>query len=415
MFSLQEEIKEWLVAGSDAKTARIIDKILSFAIGCEAEEIIFEPTEGGLAVNLSADRSLKSSFLIPKGLAEPFIGVLKKISGLNNDQLSRGIGKKDCFGSKVIFSFATHNTKEGEKIVVELKKEKFQLLDPGRLGLPPASLASVKKRLDKRKGLILVAGNNDSGRTTTLYSLLNYLNRPEFNLATLEGEISFNIPGVNQSRVDQRRGFDHRSALHHLRRQDADVIMVGEIGDRETALGVVDLAHAGHLVLAGISAANIDSVFDRLKDWGIDMPFFASAASLIIVQRLADRNCPFCLSERKPTIETWRRLKGKIDFKTLPSRLKKDRIIPAKINQAEKLKFYKSKGCPRCGGTGHAGKIGIFEVLEIDKEAGDIIRSGHFCLLRERIVKQGNYLLAEDYFAKAAAGLVVIEKLSAAI
>jgi type II secretory ATPase GspE/PulE/Tfp pilus assembly ATPase PilB-like protein len=412
MRSYKEKIKEQLSISDDIRAIRVIDKIFNFAIGCEAEEIYFEPRDKNLAVNFLVQGELKNTLLLPKKAEPAVIAAIKEMAGINYpaDNSPRGGNfKKDHLGCKIIFSLNIHPTEEGEKIIVNLKKEKLELLGLGRLGFSGKILAQVKRKLSARKGLIAVVGDQNSGCTATLYNFINFLNCPELNIATVEKNVACDLPEINQSRLDPRVGFNSGTAVNALRRQDADVVMIEEIDDRETAEAAFHLASAGHFVIAGINGADLATTLDFLQELGISLSLFSANVKMLITQRLVDKNCPHCLKRQKIGRENLLRLEKKLSLKKLLFRLKRDKIISEKITRPEDLVFYRSRGCSRCQERGSSGRIGIFEVLEITPEVKNLIKTGHFSAIRNEVKKQGSYSLAEDALIKALNGLVSFE------
>jgi type II secretory ATPase GspE/PulE/Tfp pilus assembly ATPase PilB-like protein len=413
MNALKEKIKEQLALSGDTRIIRIIDKIFNFAIGCEAEEIYFEPRAQDLAVIFQAAGEVKNTLVLPKRVEEAVLGGVKAMAGLNYPSANlapAGKFKKSFAGYKIIFSLAVRPSRSGEKVIVNLHKEKFDLLGLGQLGFSGQNLKRIKKVLDSRRGLVAVIGDLNSGQTSTLYSFISYLKRPDLNIATVEQEIARHLPQVNQSLINPRVGFGSGAATNALRRQDVDVVMISEINDRETAEAALQLAAAGHFVLTGILSQDVVSSLNFLNDLAVPLSSLAANTKLAVTQRLVDKNCPFCLKPQKISHNSWRRLDEKLFLSKLLPRLKRDKIISAKISRPEDFIFYQSSGCPRCQDRGVAGRIGIFEILEITPEVKALIKSGHFSSVREEVKKQGGYSLAEDAFIKALGGLISLEE-----
>jgi type II secretory ATPase GspE/PulE/Tfp pilus assembly ATPase PilB-like protein len=408
---LKEKLKEQLALDLDAKTIRVIDKLLNYAVGIEATEICFESEAAKLAVIFCADGEVKNKISLPKKIEAVLINGLKEIAGVNRLDSAAGKFKKDYQGYKIIFSLNARPTAVGERITIDISRENFELLGIGRLGLTGKNLAIVKNNLAKRKGLVLVIGGFNSGRTTTLYSFLNYLNKAELNLATVESDISYDLPEINQSRLDPISGYDSRQAMNSLRRQDIDAAMIGEIVDRATAETAMRLAQAGHLILAGFYGQDFCSALSFFRDLEIAPSLFLDSIKLAVTERLVDKNCPHCLSRQRLGQDSFRQLEEKLSLKKLFPKLKADKIISEKFSQPEDLSFYKSSGCPRCKNSGVAGKIGIFEVLEIDSDVKKIISTGHFSLVHGETEKQGRYTLIQDALSKALSGVISIEKI----
>jgi type II secretory ATPase GspE/PulE/Tfp pilus assembly ATPase PilB-like protein len=186
--------------------------------------------------------------------------------------------------------------------------------------------------------------------------------------------------------------------------------MIGEIIDKETAAAAANLARVGRFVLAGLQAHNLPAALSFFQDLGVASSLFSESASLAITQRLAARNCPHCLKQQRIGRDSLKKLSEKIALKKLLPLLKRDKIISEKINKPEDLIFYKSSGCQRCHNSGVAGKIGIFEVLEITPAVKNIIKTGHFSALRQETEKQGGHTLAEDALIKSLTGLIPIDE-----
>ena len=413
MLSLKHKTKEQLAISSDVRVLRAIDKIFNFAIGVEADEIHFEPRANDLAVNFLAQGELLDVLVLPKKLEAAAISAIKEMAGLNYpaDNAPRiGRFKQDHLGYKIVFSLNIHATATGDKVIVSLRKSRFELRGLGRLGFSGKSLAQVKKVLAGRKGLVAVIGNHDSGTTATLYSFLNSLKHPELNIATVEREVAFDLPEINQCRLDPAAGLDSRAALKAIRRQDADIVMISETDDRETAEAAFQLAQAGHFVLLGVASRDLAAALQLWQDLGVPPAIFSAKAKLAITERLVKKNCPHCLTPRKIDQSSLRRLEKYLPLKKLLARLKEDKIISKKVSRPEDLVFYKSRGCARCRQRGSAGWIGLFEVLAITPEVKSLIKSGHLSALGSELEKQGSYSLAEDALIKALGGLISLDE-----
>lgn len=413
MLSIKEKIKEHLSFSADIKAVRIIDKLLNYAIRAEAAEIIFEPEEEKLLVVFRLNSGAEKIFSVPKRIEKELLGGLKEmagVSGKDNSFSGNGTFKKDYPGFKIIFSLTVHPTSNGEKITIDLHKEKFEMLKISRLGFNAPALAAIEKNFREKHGLVLVIGGYDSGRTTTLYSFLDYINKPELNVTTIERSIAFDIPQINQSQLDPISGYSSSVAINLLRRQNIDAAMIGEISDRETAEAATHLALGGRFVLSGLYSKNIGTALEFFRDLPVNLAMLTSAVKIVITQRLLRKNCPHCLVEEKISVNTRQKLKEKFLLDDLLPRLRASKIISEKIVDSKDLVFYKSRGCAACGNTGFMGRIGNFEVLEMTPEVKKIIKEGHFSAVRGEVKKQGRYLLEEDALIKALNGLVEIEE-----
>ena len=401
MYTLKEKTKEQLRVDKDVKAIRAIEKLLNLAVSAEADEIFFEPAEN-LDVIFRAGGEAKNKFSLPMKIAPAILDGLRSLARENGGKF-----KQEFNGYKIIFSL----TISGGRFIVNLHKEIFLLLSLNRLGLSGKNLELVKKNLAGKKGLTLVLGEFNSGRTTTLYSFLHYLSNPGLNLATLENNVIFDLPEINQSRLDPLSGYNFAQGLNSLRRQDIDGAMIAEIIDQETAEAAMRLAAAGHFVLAGLHARDLASALSFFHDSSTPLNLFSDTAKLIITQSLVEKNCPHCLKAKKIGADSLKKLAAKINLKKILPRLRDDKIISAKIKKPQDLIFYKSSGCQRCHNYGTDGRIGIFEVVRMTPEVKKIIKSGHFSLLRAEAGKQDNYSLVEDVLIKALQGLTSLEEL----
>jgi type II secretory ATPase GspE/PulE/Tfp pilus assembly ATPase PilB-like protein len=399
MNTAKQNVKERLAVSTDVKAIRVIEKLLNLAISAEADEIFFEPSDD-FNVSFRAGNEVKNKFSLPMKIAPAILDGLRALARENGGKF-----KQEFNGYKIIFSL----TISGGRFIINLHKENFSLVNLNRLGLSGKNLELVKNNLAKKKGLTLVLGEFNSGRTTTLYSFLHYLSNPGLNLATLENEVIFDLPEINQSRLDPLSGYNFAQGLNSLRRQDIDGAMIAEIIDRETAEAAMHLAAAGHFVMAGLHARDLPAALSFFHDLAIPLRLFSDTAGLVIRQSLAEKNCPHCLKERRVGSDNLKRLAAKINLKKLLTRLKRDKIVSEKIKNPEDLVFYKSAGCPSCHNSGAAGKIGIFEVLEITPAVKDLIKTGHFSAINQEFAKQGAYSLVEDAFIKALGGLITID------
>jgi type II secretory ATPase GspE/PulE/Tfp pilus assembly ATPase PilB-like protein len=412
MFSLRDNVKEQLFLSSDVQTARVVDKLLSFAAASEAEEIYLEPREKSLAAVFRIGGEARKTVILPKQSEKSVLEALKGMAGLRmpTDNLpGNGKFRKNFPGFKIIFSLAVYPASDGEKIVVSLKKEKFEILSLGRLGFSGRSAETVKRNLSASDGLVLVIGEDDLMRTDALYGFLNILNRPDLNLATVEKEIAADVPEINQSQLDPLSGFNSSLAMDSLRRQDADIIMISEINDKESAEAAFNLAGSGHFVLAGLESREIGAGLFFLKDLPASLPLFASSAKMAVTVGSAEKNCPYCLTKKKLSGEIKKKLEEMFSGNFL-EKLRQEKLISENISHWEDFSFYESKGCLRCGYSGISGRIGVFEVLEITERVKEFIRGGHLFSVRGETEKQGNYLLEQDALIKAIGGLISIEE-----
>jgi len=282
------------------------------------------------------------------------------------------------------------------------------------LGFQHSALEKIKVAIKKPNGMILVTGPTGSGKTTTLYTILNALNIPGVNISTLEDPVEYRMSGVNQSQVKPKIGFSFANGLRSLLRQDPDIIMVGEIRDKETAELAIHAAMTGHLVLSTLHTNSAAGALPRLIDMGINPFLIASTVNVIIAQRLVRRICPNCIQSYNLTDAQVSDLEKQVDMDiTLAAMVKEGIIAEEKEKQGlKKMNFYKGAGCEQCGGEGYKGRIGVFEALEITDAISDLVmkKAPDEEIENKAIEEQGMIIMIQDGFIKARTGITSIEE-----
>jgi type IV pilus assembly protein PilB len=280
----------------------------------------------------------------------------------------------------------------GEKIVMRLLDKDQLMLDMTRLGFEPESLRRFEQAILKPYGMVLVTGPTGSGKTNSLYSALQRINTPEVNIITAEDPVEFNLPGINQVMMKEQIGLNFAAALRSFLRQDPNIILVGEIRDFETAEVAIKAAMTGHLVLSTLHTNDAPSSINRLMNMGIEPFLVATSVHLVAAQRLVRRICQFC---KEP------------DDVPLAALLEvgfREADIPG-------LKLFRGKGCERCSNTGFKGRIGLFEVMDVNDEIREMILSGATSVeLRERAMERGMIGLRESGLRKIAEGITTVEE-----
>ncbi len=313
---------------------------------------------------------------------------------------------------EISFRVSVFPVAEGEKIVMRLLREKGEMLTLEKLGLSPHQLRIVKRNINRPYGMILVVGPTGSGKTSTLYAILNVLNTPEVNIMTIEDPIEYRLPGISQSQVKPKLGFTFATGLRSILRQDPDIIMVGEIRDSETANIAINAAMTGHLVLSTLHTNDAATTLPRLLDMGVLPYLIGSTVNLIIAQRLVRKICRKCIRSYVLDKNLIKNIENelKIDFNQLLKILKKEKVV-AENETIESLRFFKGRGCKECDGEGYKGRTGIFEILEVSKEIGKLINNRASAdEIKQQAIKEGMITLLEDGFIKAKNGITTIEE-----
>ena len=394
---------------------KVVDTILEYAINKNASDIHIEPTENSVVVRFRIDGILREIMKLPKETEPGIVARIKILSNLKIDEHQipqDGRFKISSPRYEVSFRVSIFPVAEGEKIVMRLLKEKGEMLTLEKLGFLPEQLRIVKRNIKRPYGMILVTGPTGSGKTSTLYAILNVLNTPEVNIMTIEDPIEYRLPGINQSQVKPKLGFTFATGLRSILRQDPDIIMVGEIRDSETANIAINAAMTGHLVLSTLHTNDTASTLPRLLDMGVLPYLIGSTVNLIIAQRLVRRICRKCIQsyilDKKMIKNIERDLK--INFNELVKVLKREKVV-AKDESIDSLRFFRGRGCKDCDGEGYKGRIGIFEVLEVSKEIAKLINERATTEeIKKQAVAEGMITLLEDGFIKAKSGITSIEE-----
>ncbi len=382
----EEEIEE-------APIVRFVNYIITEAIRLRASDIHIEPYEDFLRVRYRIDGVLHEMMTPPLKIKNALISRIKIMSNMNiaEKRLPQdGRFKMKIKDREIDFRVSTLPTLFGEKVVIRILDKEGLKWNLSELGFEKDELKMFKKAISLPYGMILVTGPTGSGKTTTLYSAILELNKTEVNISTVEDPVEYNLPGINQVQVNESIGLTFASALRSFLRQDPDIIMVGEIRDLETAEISIKAALTGHLVLSTLHTNDAPSTVGRLVDMGVEPFLVSSSLNLVIAQRLVRVICPHCKEEVEPD----------------PASLEELGISPD-----DGIRFFKGKGCKECNFTGYKGRIGIFEMMEINSELRDaILRKEPADVLREIAIKNGMRTLRESGIMKIKKGITTIDE-----
>ncbi|MDP3900165.1 MAG: type II/IV secretion system protein [bacterium] len=399
---------------SELPIVRIIDTILEQAFYEGASDIHIEPEEKQTLIRYRVDGILSNVMTLPKKAHSSLIARIKVLANLKVDEHrlpQDGRFKVVNSKTKISFRVSIIPASYGEKIVMRLLNETAKVLSLEELGLQPQSMESVKRNIKKPHGMILVTGPTGSGKTTTLYTIINILNTPDVNISTIEDPIEYHIEHVNQSQVNPKIGYTFASGLRAFLRQDPDIIMVGEIRDNETAEIAVHAALTGHLVLSTLHTNDALTTLPRLLEMGVAPFLVSSTTNIIIAQRLVRKICPDCIYSYYLKKEEIEHIKKQVDLDLILNTLKKEKVISEKDKSFEKLLFYKGKGCQQCGNSGYRGRLGIYETLDITPELSRLIAKGASENdLRGQVASEGVMIMVEDGFIKAKNGKTTIDE-----
>ena len=410
----EEEGKEELEkAAEQMPIIKIVDTLLKHAILQQASDIHIEPLEKEVVVRYRIDGILHDTMTLPKRIHSGITARIKVLSNLKLDEHrlpQDGRFKIETGEYKISFRVSILPVYDGEKIVLRLLPEGAKGLTLEKLGLRNSALERIHQNIKKPNGMILVTGPTGCGKTTTLYTIMDILNEPGVNIATVEDPIEYRMPRINQTQVKPKIGLTFANGLRALVRQDPDIIMVGEIRDNETASLAINAALTGHLVLSTLHTNSAAGAFLRLIDMKAEPFLIASTTNVVIAQRLVRRLCPETKQKYKLNSAELKSLQEQFDLERILKILKEEKILPLKSDLSS-LEFYrpgKSEKCP----DGYKGRVGIYEVLEVSEIIKDlIIKEATSGQIEEQARKEGLLTMFEDGFIKAVQGLTSIEEI----
>ncbi|OGZ17279.1 MAG: hypothetical protein A2Z78_01510 [Candidatus Nealsonbacteria bacterium RBG_13_36_15] len=390
---------------------RIAETLLKHAILQRASDIHIEPTEKEVIVRYRIDGILRDAMTLPKIVQSGIVARIKVLSNLKLDEHrlpQDGRFKVEAEDYKYSIRVSILPVFNGEKIVMRLLPETSKAFTLEGLGLRGKSLENIQDHLRKPVGMILVTGPTGSGKTTTLYSMLEILNTPDVNIATVEDPIEYQMPRVNQTQVNPKIGLTFASGLRSLVRQDPDILMIGEIRDKETASLAINAALTGHLVLSTIHTNTAAGAIPRLIDMGAEPFLISSTLNVILAQRLVRKLCSEKLRYTLKKTEI-KDLEKNCDLNKILEILREEKIIKDKDNWPD-IEFYRPKPSKECQ-DGYKGRIGIYEALPVTESIKElIIKRTDADQVQAQAQREGMRTMVEDGFLKAAQGITSIEE-----
>ena len=377
----------------EAPISKIVDVVIRHAIEARASDIHVEPSEEDLRVRYRVDGVLHSSLILPKSVHSAIVSRIKILSNLKIDEQrlpQDGRFHINLESKPIDFRVSTFPTVVGEKVVLRILDKSMGAPTLEELGVMGRRLEAVKSTILKPHGMFLITGPTGSGKSTTLYAILSILNKPGVNIVTLEDPVEYFIDGVNQAQVRPEIGLTFASGLRSILRQDPNIIMVGEIRDRETAELAVNSALTGHLVFSTLHTNSAVGAIPRLVDMGIEPFLLTASLNLVGAQRLVRRICDKCRTETKPSEAVQ---------KFITEHLANVDAEEYKGYDIKNTKVYMGRGCPVCGNSGYKGRIGIHEMLVVSKK------------IQEVAVKDEKFIsMQQDGILKALAGVTTVEE-----
>ncbi len=422
----------------DSPIAQTVNLLIEYAIRSGASDIHIEPRETYVSVRYRVDGILREANKLPKKVHSALISRIKILSNLKIDE--RRVPQDGRFKIQIgsgIYALrvSTLPITEGEKVVMRILDESSKASTLEELGYWGAALKSVNEAIRQPHGMVLVTGPTGSGKSTSLFSTLSLLNKPSVNISTVEDPVEYKIPGANQTQVNPKAGMTFAAGLRALLRQDPNIIMVGEIRDKETSDLAVQAALTGHLVFATLHTNNAATCLPRLLDMGIEPFLIASTVRAVIGQRLVRRLCIDCRQEITPDAPTLNQIKeifdtdspaimqsiNQLEQQALEGGIGKSNAGKSKVDTATLSssstrinKIYKAHddGCDSCNQTGYKGRMGIYEVLDNSTSVQKLIVSNATSdVIQEQAISEGMVTMQLDGFIKALRGQTTIEEI----
>jgi len=413
--SSEEDLEK---AAQNLPVIRVVDTLLKHAILQDASDIHIEPDEKEIRVRYRLDGILHDAMTLPKAIVDGIVARIKILSNLKLDEHrlpQDGRFKIEQDDRRMAFRVSILPVYSGEKVVMRLLDESSKGLTLEGMGLRGAPLEKIHQAIKRPNGMILVTGPTGSGKTTTLYTVMDILNTPQVNISTVEDPIEYKMFRINQTQVNPQIGLTFSQGLRALLRQDPDIIMVGEIRDEETMDIAIHAAMTGHLVLSTLHTNSAAGTIPRLLDMGAEPFLIASTVNVVMAQRLVRRLCSDCRQGYSLDKELLDSLRGQIDLDRIFDLAKKNNLLDKNLadnSSWEKITFYRPTGCSRCRQEGYKGRIGIFEVLEMSEITAQMVsKRATSDEIEEQAKKEGMMKMIEDGMIKAVQGITSIEEI----
>ena len=385
-----------------APIAKIVSTILDFSIKGRASDIHIEPEENRTKVRYRIDGILQEKLSLPKTIHEALISRIKILSEMKIDEKRIPQDGRFTFRSKndeVDLRVSTLPTVFGEKVVMRLLKKTGGIPSLTDLGFAGPHLKELEEAIAKPYGIILITGPTGSGKTTTLYSILSRLNKPTVNIVTLEDPVEYQITGINQVQINVQAGLTFATGLRAFLRQDPNIILVGEVRDKETTQLAIQAALTGHLVFSTLHTNNAATAIPRLIDLGAESFLIASVLTAIIAQRISRKICPYCKVSYQASAEVTANIKSILGP-----------LFPKKF-ETSPVFLSKGKGCPECSRSGYLGRIAIFEILKVTTAINQhVLRQESAEIIEETAKKEGFIKMIEDGYLKVLDGITTMEE-----
>jgi len=405
---LKEKLDQLQNSILSANIPQLVLTSISYALDLRSSDIHIEPLENHVRIRFRVDGVLRHIVEYPSNIHPAVVSRIKIMSNLKIDeQRIPQDGRADVStadGLELDLRVSTLPTVNGEKVVMRIQDKTREIPDLPGLGVSGVSLKNLEDALASPNGIIINTGPTGSGKTTTLYSCLTRLNKPEVNILTIEDPVEIQVDGLSQSQVKHDIDYNFATGMRAALRQDPDIIMVGEIRDKETADTAIEASLTGHLVFSTLHTNSAVESITRLLNIGVQPYLIASTIELIIAQRLVRKLCPYC----KKAVEDLSADMREVAKKAMDGLYVEGEVDPA---LKEKLLFYESPGCDKCNGIGYQGRLGLYEVFKMNNEVRKLVLEGANILdIQEAAQRNGMITLEQAGIIKALNGETSLEE-----
>lgn len=392
---------------AEAPIARIVTTILEYAVRSRASDVHIEPLEENVRVRYRIDGILQEKYILPRNVLEAVVSRIKILANLKIDE--KRIPQDGRFnftvdGNEVDLRISTLPVSYGEKVVMRLLRKSSKVPTLPELGLRGLALKNLTEAIERPHGIILVVGPTGSGKTTTLYSVLDKVATSKVNVVTIEDPVEYQMKGVNQVQVNVQAGLTFASALRSFLRQDPNIMMVGEIRDTETAELAINAALTGHLVFSTLHTNDAAGAPPRLMDMGVEPFLLTSALTCVVAQRVLRKICPNCRQDMEIPADKEAELKNTLGpiYNMIEDKWKKE---------GKKLMMPKIVGCDKCNNTGYLGRIAIYEVMPITEKISKlVVEKASAADIQKEAVVEGMLTMKQDGYVKVLEGVTSMDE-----
>ncbi len=392
---------------AEAPIAKIVNTVLDYAVRSRASDVHIEPLEENVRVRYRIDGILQEKYILPRNVLEAVVSRIKILANLKIDEKripQDGRFNINVEGSEVDLRVSTLPVSYGEKVVMRLLRKASKVPSLPDLGLRGLALKNLVEAIERPHGIIIVVGPTGSGKTTTLYSVLDEVATSRVNVVTIEDPVEYQMKGVNQVQVNVQAGLTFASALRSFLRQDPNVMMVGEIRDTETAELAVNAALTGHLVFSTLHTNDASGAAPRMMDMGVEPFLLISALTCVVAQRVLRKVCPHCRQDMEIPPDKETEIKTTLGpiYGMIEERWKKE---------GKKMTMPKVVGCDKCNNTGYLGRIAIYEVMPITEKISKlIVEKASASDIQKQAISEGMLTMKQDGYVKVLEGVTTMDE-----